>query len=138
MAEWERRRERRTAYDYNNPADSAVSCRRRSIRPSVAQRHRNPAPDLTGSYLGNAAAGQQPGHADAARDSRTRSTTRILIQGTPQEWEQIRSLLRQLDVAPRQVLIDAKIYELDLTGAFSAGVQPYLEKQRYRAREPHA
>ena len=30
---------------------------------------------------------------------------------------------------PRQVLIDAKIYELDLTGAFSAGVQSYLQKR---------
>ena len=53
----------------------------------------------------------------------------LLIQGTPQEWEQINSLLRQLDVAPRQVLIDAKIYELDLTGAFSAGVSAYLQKK---------
>jgi general secretion pathway protein D len=52
----------------------------------------------------------------------------LLIQGSPQEWEQISSLLRQLDVPPRQVLIDAKIYELDLSGAFSSGVQAYLQK----------
>ena len=60
----------------------------------------------------------------------------LLVQGTPQEWEQINSLLRQLDVPPRQVLIDAKIYELDLTGAFSAGVQSYLEKKDTRRRSP--
>src|SRR5262249_31650481 len=53
----------------------------------------------------------------------------LLIQATPQEYEQIQSLLRQLDVAPRQVLIDAKIYEVELTGAFSAGVSAYLEKK---------
>ena len=53
----------------------------------------------------------------------------LLVQGTPQEWEQISSLLRQLDVPPRQVLIDAKIYEVDLTGAFSAGVQSYLDQK---------
>ena len=53
----------------------------------------------------------------------------ILIQGTPQEYEQILGLIRQLDIAPRQVLIDAKIYEVDLTGAFAAGVTAYLEKK---------
>jgi general secretion pathway protein D len=53
----------------------------------------------------------------------------LLVQGTPQEWEQIRNLLRQLDVAPRQVLIDAKIYELDLSGAFESGIEVFLEKR---------
>ena len=53
----------------------------------------------------------------------------LLVLGTPQEWEQISKLLRQLDVAPRQVLIDAKIYELDLTGAFSSGVQAFRQKR---------
>ena len=51
----------------------------------------------------------------------------IMVQGTPQEWEQIRNLLRQLDVPPRQVLIEAKIFEVDLTGVFSAGVESYLQ-----------
>jgi general secretion pathway protein D len=53
----------------------------------------------------------------------------LLIRCTPQEYEQILSMLRQLDVAPRQVLIDAKIYEVELTGAFSAGVSAFLEKK---------
>jgi general secretion pathway protein D len=53
----------------------------------------------------------------------------LLIQGTPQEYEQITNLLRQLDVPPRQVLIDAKIYELDLKGAYSAGLQSFLNKK---------
>jgi general secretion pathway protein D len=53
----------------------------------------------------------------------------LLIQATPQEYEQILNLLRQLDVPPRQVLIDAKIYEVELTGAFAAGVNAFLEKK---------
>ena len=53
----------------------------------------------------------------------------ILIQGTPQEYGQIMGLVRQLDIPPRQVLIDAKIYEVDLNGAFAAGVTAYLEKK---------
>lgn len=51
----------------------------------------------------------------------------LLIQGTPQEYKQILKLLDQLDVPPRQVLIDAKIYEVTLTGALAAGVSAYLQ-----------
>ena len=51
----------------------------------------------------------------------------LLIQSTPDQWEQISKLLEQIDVSPRQVLIDAKIYEIDLTGALSAGVEAFLQ-----------
>src|SRR5271157_1188024 len=83
--------------------------------------------DLTGSYLGNT-----PGAASGARIPHVIPNpfdNTLLIQGTPQEYEQINSLLRQLDVPPRQVLIDAKIYEVDLSGAFSAGVSSYLQQK---------
>jgi len=53
----------------------------------------------------------------------------LLIQATPQEYEKILKLLRDMDVAPRQVLIEAKIYEVVLTGAFQAGVTAYLQRQ---------
>ena len=53
----------------------------------------------------------------------------ILVQGTQQEWEVIRKTLMQLDFPPRQVLIDAKIYEVKLTGAFSAGVSAVLNQR---------
>jgi general secretion pathway protein D len=53
----------------------------------------------------------------------------LLIQATPQEYEQIIKLLRELDISPRQVLIDAKIYEVNLTGAFSSGVSAFLQKK---------
>jgi general secretion pathway protein D len=49
------------------------------------------------------------------------------VQGSAQEWEQIHHLLQQLDVPPRQVLIEARIFEVDLTGQFSAGVESYLQ-----------
>ena len=51
----------------------------------------------------------------------------LLIQATPQEYESILNLLRNLDVPPRQVLIEAKIYEVSLTGSLSAGLQTYLQ-----------
>src|SRR5690606_31528392 len=37
-------------------------------------------------------------------------------------------LLEQIDIAPRQVLIEAKVFEVSLTGAFAAGVSAYLNR----------
>jgi general secretion pathway protein D len=83
---------------------------------------------LTGQYLGNAPYGMQTGQRMPHIVPNPFDNT-LMIQATPQEYEQIVSLLRQLDVAPRQVLIDAKIYEVELTGAFAAGVSAFLEKK---------
>jgi general secretion pathway protein D len=87
----------------------------------------NPA-DLTGLPLGTPTMTNQPGPRIPHVIPNPFDNT-LLIQATPQEYEQILSLLRQLDVAPRQVLIDAKIYEVELTGAFAAGVSSFLEKK---------
>jgi general secretion pathway protein D len=84
--------------------------------------------DLTGSYLGYGAAGLPPG-ARIPHVIPNPFDNTLLIQGTPQEYEQITSLLRQIDISPRQVLLDAKIYEVDLTGAFSAGVESFLQQR---------
>jgi general secretion pathway protein D len=75
--------------------------------------------DLTGSYLGSAGAAQRPRQPRIIPNPYDNT---ILVQGTPQEWEQIKKLLEQIDIPPRQVLIEAKIYSVDLSGAFSAGV----------------
>jgi len=75
--------------------------------------------DLTGSYLGSAGAAPPP---RVPRIIPNPYDNTILVQGTPQEWEQIKKLLEQIDIPPRQVLIEAKIYSVDLSGAFSAGV----------------
>jgi len=87
----------------------------------------NPA-DQTGMYLGNNMMQPQNGPRVPHVIPNPFDNT-ILIQGTPQEYEQILGLLRQLDIPPRQVLIDAKIYEVDLNGAFAAGVSAYLDKK---------
>jgi general secretion pathway protein D len=75
--------------------------------------------DLTGSYLGSAGTAPPP---RVPRIIPNPYDNTILVQGTPQEWEQIEKLLEQIDIPPRQVLIEAKIYSVDLSGAFSAGV----------------
>jgi len=82
--------------------------------------------DQTGNFLGSTgqAGGATPNMPHVVPNPFDNT---LIIQGSAQEIEQIKDLLRQLDVAPRQILIDAKIYEVDLTGAFSAGVSSYLQ-----------
>jgi general secretion pathway protein D len=78
--------------------------------------------DQTGSYLAPSTAAKPAG----PRVVPNPVSNELFVQGTPQEWEQIRHLLDQIDIAPRQVLIDAKIYEVDLTGSFALGVESSL------------
>lgn len=53
----------------------------------------------------------------------------IVVQSTQQEWEVIRQTLRDLDFPPRQVLINARVYEVELTGALSNGVSVFLRSR---------
>ena len=53
----------------------------------------------------------------------------LVIQATAQEYERIRQMLRDLDVVPRQVMIEAKVYEVDLIGDLSAGVTAFLQRR---------
>jgi general secretion pathway protein D len=93
--------------------------------------------DLTGGFLGGAAAGQQ-GSQRMPHVIPNPFDNTILIQATPSEYDSILNLLQQLDVPPRQVLIEAKIYEVSLTGAFAAGVTAYLEAKNTGSGGPAA
>lgn len=86
-----------------------------------------PQQDLTGGYLGqaNAAAAQLK----IPRVVPNPFDNTLLIQATPAEYEQVRRLVEKLDVPPMQVLIEAKIYEVSLTGALASGVQAFLQKR---------
>ncbi len=86
-----------------------------------------PAPvDQTGNYLSPSPGIGRPG---GPRIVPNPYDNTLLVQGTPQEWEQIRNLLEKLDVPPRQVLIDAKIYEVDLSGDMTFGVETFLAQR---------
>ena len=83
--------------------------------------------DLTGNYLGNAQfpaglAGRVP------RVVANPFNNTLLIQATPSEYDNILTLLKDLDIPPRQVLIEAKIYSVDLTHAFSSDVSAALQQ----------
>ena len=82
--------------------------------------------DQTGQYLTNDGLGRQGG---LPRIIPNPMDNTLLVQATPQQWSQILHLLDQLDTPPRQVLIDAKIYELDLTGSLEFGLEAFLEQK---------
>jgi len=87
-------------------------------------------PDQTGTYLGSTPSpGYGGGFPVMPRIIPNPFDNTLLVQSTPEQWEQITNLLDKLDVAPRQVLIDAKIYEVDLNGTFSAGVEAFLQQK---------
>ena len=51
----------------------------------------------------------------------------LIIQAAPQEWAEIERTLLQHDVLPRQVLIDAQIYEVTLDDSLSLGISATLQ-----------
>jgi general secretion pathway protein D len=86
--------------------------------------------DGTGTYLG-AQAGMGMGMGmGMPRVVPNPMDNSLIIQGTPSEYEGIHKILRQLDIPPRQVLIDAKIYEVSLTGAFANGIAAYIQNRK--------
>jgi general secretion pathway protein D len=52
----------------------------------------------------------------------------LIVQATPHDYDLIQHTLRDMDILPRQVLIDARIYEVNLTGDLSVGLQAFLDK----------
>ena len=80
--------------------------------------------DLTGNYLGTAPGGF---NGRGPRVIANPMNNTLLIQATPQEYESIEQLIRELDVPPRQVLIEAKIYSVDLSHNFSSDVTAALQ-----------
>jgi general secretion pathway protein D len=53
----------------------------------------------------------------------------LIVQSTPQEWAEIERTLVQLDLLPRQVLIDAQIYEVSLDDSISIGLSAILQNR---------
>ncbi|MBM3801034.1 MAG: type II secretion system protein GspD [Acidimicrobiia bacterium] len=58
----------------------------------------------------------------------------LIIRSSPQDYEVVKETIRQLDVVPRQVLIDVKIFEVVLTGNLSMGVSAFLQQRASGAK----
>jgi general secretion pathway protein D len=78
------------------------------------------ASDSTGTYLG--AKPQGSVDAQAPRIVPNALDNSLLIHATANQYASILKLLRELDVPPRQILLEAKIYEVDLGSGFSTGL----------------
>jgi general secretion pathway protein D len=52
----------------------------------------------------------------------------LLIQANPEQYQGILQILKDLDVPPRQILLEAKIYSVDLTGSFAGGVTAQFQR----------
>jgi len=81
--------------------------------------------DLTGNYLSAIDSEAQRGNLPRVV---ARASNYLMIQALPVDYESILNLLKELDVPPRQVLIEAKIYEVDLTYSFSSSVSYTLQQ----------
>ncbi|PJK14740.1 hypothetical protein CO613_04505 [Lysobacteraceae bacterium NML07-0707] len=55
----------------------------------------------------------------------------LIFQGTPAEWERMQHLIKQIDRAPRQVLIEVTIAEVSLDNELSIGVS-WFAKNGFR------
>ncbi|MBC8165198.1 MAG: hypothetical protein H7Y20_04905 [Bryobacteraceae bacterium] len=89
-----------------------------------------PGQNLTGQYLGQPGGGYGgPNDPKIPRIIPNPFDNTLLIQATRSEFESISKLLRDIDVSPRQVLIEAKIYEVTLSGELRSGVSAYLQNR---------
>lgn len=53
----------------------------------------------------------------------------LIVQCSPQDYEVIEETIRELDRVPRQVLINVKIYEVELSDDLSMGVSAFLQNR---------
>jgi len=53
----------------------------------------------------------------------------LVIQATPQDYQAIERTIQELDVLPRQVLIDAQVYEVQLDHSLSLGLSAILQNK---------
>jgi general secretion pathway protein D len=60
----------------------------------------------------------------------------LIIQCTAQQYAEIVKTLKDLDVIPREVMIEARVYEVTLTGALSFGVDYYLQQRSSQVKQP--
>src|SRR5437867_10404993 len=56
-------------------------------------------------------------------------TNSLIVQATPQEWAEIERTPQQLDILPRQVLIDAQIYEVTLSDSLNLSLSAILQNR---------
>jgi general secretion pathway protein D len=96
-----------------------------------------PAANATGLPIGSAAAATTTGVVPGAlgvpavippRIIANPLDNKLIIQADAQQYQNILKILKELDVPPRQILLEAKFYSVDLTTLYSTTVQADLTK----------
>ena len=99
------------------------------------------APGAAGSAQPNAAGAAGAGAGTSQNPPRIVANpldNSLLIQADAQQYQAILKLLKDLDVPPRQILLEAKIYSVAMTGNFAMGVNAYYQKISGQSRTPTA
>ena len=52
----------------------------------------------------------------------------LIIQASAEQYQGILRILKDLDVPPRQILLESKIYSVDLAGSFASGVSAQFQR----------
>lgn len=91
----------------------------------------NQGPGMTAQVLN---AGQFSGLQGPVRLVADDLNNSLIIQGSPADYAYLLETIIRMDVLPRQVLIDARIFEIDLSDALSFGVSAALQA---RTTDPH-
>jgi general secretion pathway protein D len=89
--------------------------------PSTTSTTMTPAPSATFSLPGGTGTTQSEVRVIADKD-----TNSLLILATPSDYETIENALRQLDVVPRQVLVEVLLAEVTLTDNLSLGLDYFI------------
>ena len=84
-----------------------------------------------GSQPGQGQANGQP--ASGIRITADETNNALLILATQQEFSTMEAALRQLDIAPLQVMIEATLVEVDLTDQLAYGLQYYVKSGNFQA-----
>ncbi len=54
------------------------------------------------------------------------SSNQLMVRARPSQWREIESAVQRMDVAPKQVQIEVRILQVNLSGGLEQGVQWYL------------
>ena len=59
----------------------------------------------------------------------------LIIQADAQQLQNVLKILKDLDVPPRQILLEARIYSVDLVGSFASGVSAQFQRRTNANRQ---
>ena len=118
---------------YGQPRGGLSSSESQGVFPVAAT---VPAPPATGAAPSSAPSSTEPSKDLAAEIIQgdikivaDEINNAFIVRCSAPDYEIVKETIRQLDIVPRQVLIDVKIFEVVLTGNLSMGVSAFLQQR---------